>query len=223
MTDTADPGAAAIPGAPAIPGASPDAPPFVLASQSPTRRRMLEAAGVPVHATDRPGVDEDEVKAAFRADGAGPDDVAEALAEMKAHRVAGRYGGCLVMGADQMLEVDGVWLDKPETREQAAQTLRTLSGKTHRLIACAVVVKDGGRIWHHIESAKLTVRPLSEEFIQAYLDAVGPAAFDSVGAYQLEGAGAQLFARVQGDYFTVLGLPLLPLMDLLRNHGVLPS
>ena len=96
-------------------------------------------------------------------------------------------------------------------------------GNRHRLIACAVVVKDGGRIWHHIESAKLTVRPLSEAFIEHYLDAVGEAAFDSVGAYQLEGVGAQLFARVQGDYFTVLGLPLLPLMDLLRNHGVLPS
>ena len=203
-------------------GAQSDAPPFVLASQSPTRRRLLEAAGVPVHAADRPGVDEDEVKAAFRADGAGPDDVAEALAEMKAQRVAGRYGGCLVMGADQMLEIDGAWLDKPATRDQAARTLQALSGKTHRLIACAVVVKDGGRIWHHIESAKLAVRPLSETFIQAYLDALGDAAFDSVGAYQLEGIGAQLFARVQGDYFTVLGLPLLPLMDLLRNHGVLP-
>lgn len=215
MTDTAD-------SPPVIAGTQADAPPFVLASQSPTRRRMLEAAGVPVHAADRPGVDEDEVKAAFRADGAGPDDVAEALAEMKAHRVAGRYGGCLVMGADQMLEVDGAWLDKPETREQAAETLRTLSGKTHRLIACAVVVKDGGRIWHHIESAELSVRPLSEPFIQNYLDAVGDRAFDSVGAYQLEGLGAQLFSRVQGDYFTVLGLPLLALMDLLRNHGVLP-
>jgi septum formation protein len=211
-----------VPAAPAIAGAQPDAPPFVLASTSPTRRRMLQAAGVPVHAADRPGVDEDEVKAAFRADGAGPDDVAEALAEMKAQRVAGRHGGCLVMGADQMLEVDGAWLDKPTTRDAAAQTLRTLSGKTHRLVACAVVVKDGGRIWHHIDSAKLTVRPLSEDFIQAYLDSVGDAAFESVGAYQLEGLGAQLFARVEGDYFTVLGLPLLALMDLLRNHGVLP-
>ncbi|MBK1671397.1 septum formation protein Maf [Rhodovibrio sodomensis] len=217
MTDTA-----AAP-APRIAGAKPDAPPFVLGSQSPTRRHMLEAAGVPVHAADRPGVDEDEVKAAFRADGAGADDVAEALAEMKAQRVAERYGGCLVMGADQMLEVDGAWLDKPRTRDQAAQTLRTLSGKTHRLIACAVVVKDGGRIWHHIDSAKLTVRPLSAGFIDSYLDTVGAAAFDSVGAYQLEGVGAQLFTQVQGDYFTVLGLPLLPLTDLLRNHGVLPS
>ena len=219
MTDRAAPLADVKP----IAGAPADAPRFVLASTSPTRRRMLEAAGVPVHAADRPGVDEDEVKAAFRADGAGPDDVAEALAEMKAHRVAARHSGCLVMGADQMLEVDGAWLDKPETRDQVAQTLRTLSGKSHRLIACAVVVKDGGRIWHQIESAKLTVRPLSEEFIQNYLDAVGPAAFDSVGAYQLEGLGAQLFTRVQGDYFTVLGLPLLALMDLLRNHGVVPS
>jgi septum formation protein len=206
-----------------IAGADTHAPGFVLASQSPTRRRMLERAGVPIHAADQPGVDEDEVKAAFRADGAGPDDVAEALAEMKAHRVGARYGGCLVMGADQMLEIDGAWLDKPASREQAAETLRTLSGKTHRLIASAVIVKDGGRIWHAIDSAKLTVRPLSDAFIAAYLDAVGDAAFDSVGAYQLEGLGGQLFARVEGDYFTVLGLPLLPLLGFLREHGVVPS
>ncbi|MBK1696881.1 Maf family protein [Rhodovibrio salinarum] len=200
-----------------------DVPPFVLASQSPTRRRMLEAAGVPVHLTDRPGVDEDEVKAAFRADGAGVDDVAEALAEMKAHRVASRHGGCLVMAADQMLDIDGTWLDKPQNREQAAETLRLLSGKTHRLIACAVVVKDGGRIWHQSDSARLTVRSLSEDFIQDYLDKVGDAVYDSVGAYQLEGVGAQLFSRVEGDYFTVLGLPLLPLMAFLREHRVLPN
>jgi len=205
---------------PAI-AADPEAPRLVLASQSPTRRKLLQDAGVPVALADRPGVDEDEVKAAFRADGAGPADVAEALAEMKAQRVSARHGGALVVGADQMLECDGVWFDKPADRDGAAAHLRALSGKTHRLIACAVVVKDGTRIWHHLDSAELTVRPLGEDFIARYLDAVGDAALQSVGAYQLEGLGAQLFSRVRGDYFTVLGLPLLPLMDLLRNHGVL--
>lgn len=198
------------------------APPFVLASASPTRRRMLEQAGVPVAAAEQPGVDEAEVKTALGADGAGAQDVAEALAEMKALRVARRHAGSLVLGADQMLECDGAWLDKPRTREEAAATLRRLSGQSHRLIACAVVVKDGGRIWHRLDSAELTVRPLSDRFIASYLAAVGEAALDSVGAYQLEGLGAQLFTRVTGDYFSVLGLPLLPLLDFLREHEVIP-
>jgi septum formation protein len=139
---------------------------------------------------------------------------------MKAHRVAGRHGGALVLGADQMLECNGDWFDKPVDRAAAAETLRRLSGRTHRLIACAVIVKDGGRIWHQIDSADLTVRPLGEDFIAAYLDAIGDDAFKSVGAYQIEGPGAQLFTRVRGDYFTVLGLPLLPLLGFLREHGV---
>ncbi len=201
----------------------PEAPPLVLASQSPTRRAMLENAGVPVANAVRPGVDEDEVKAAFRADGAGPADVAEALAEMKAHRVSAKQPGALVVGADQMLDCEGEWFDKPTDRAGAEAHLRALSGRTHKLIACAVVVKDGARIWHHVDSAELTVRPLGDAFVHAYLDALGDDAYGSVGAYQLEGLGAQLFSRVRGDYFTVLGMPLLPLLDFLRNHKVVPT
>ncbi len=198
------------------------APRVVLASQSPARRRMLEHAGVPV-TTDAPGVDETEVKAAFAADGAEPDQVAEALAEMKARRIADRQPGALVVGADQMLACEGTWYDKPDSRDAAHTQLAALSGRTHRLLVTAVVIRDGTRLWHTTDAADLTMRPLSEHFIAAYLDAVGDAALESVGGYQLEGLGAQLFTRVRGDYFTVLGLPLLPLLDFLREHEVVPT
>jgi septum formation protein len=206
-----------------IPLAATETPPaLVLASRSPARRRMLLDAGVRLIA-DGPGVDEEGVKAAFRADGAEPAEVAEALAEMKAKRVSPRYEKALVLGADQMLACDGVWFDKPDSRDEARAHLRRLRGRTHRLLVSAVVVKDGARIWHQTDAAELTMRNLSDDFIEAYLDAVGDAALDSVGAYQLEGLGAQLFGRVQGDYFTVLGLPLLPLLAFLREHKVVPS
>ncbi len=198
------------------------APAVVLASQSPARRRMLAHAGVPA-STDAPGVDETEVKAAFAADRAEPDQVAEALAEMKARRVAGRHPGALVLGADQMLACAGTWYDKPESRDDAHAQLAALSGRTHRLVVTVVVIRDGTRLWHTTDAAELTMRPLSERFIANYLNAVGDAALGSVGGYQLEGFGAQLFTRVRGDYFTILGLPLLPLLDFLREHEVVPT
>ncbi|SDG24158.1 septum formation protein [Limimonas halophila] len=197
----------------------PEAPPLVLASKSPSRRDMLVSAGVPV-TIQAAGVDEDEIKASMRHAGASAEEVAESLAEVKAQRISPYHPGALVLGADQMLECDGIWYDKPSSREQAGEHLRALSGRTHRLIVTAVLVKDGTRIWHQTDSAELMVRPLSEDFIAGYLDAVGDAALGSVGGYQLEGLGAQLFARVRGDYFTVLGLPLLPLLEQLRNHKV---
>ena len=198
------------------------APRVVLASRSPARQRMLAHAGVPVD-TDVPGVDEAEVKAAFAADGAEPDQVAEALAEMKARRVADRQPGALVIGADQMLACAGTWYDKPADRTAAQAQLRALSGRTHRLVVTTVVIRDGTRLWHQTDAAELTMRPLSDGFIAQYLDAVGDAALDSVGGYQLEGLGAQLFTGVRGDYFTVLGLPLLPLLNFLREHEVVPT
>jgi septum formation protein len=201
---------------------SPEAPPVVLASQSVTRRRMLRDAGVPL-LTHGPGVDEDEVKAALRAEGASAAEVAEGLAELKARRVSPRYGQTLVIGADQMLDCEGTWFDKPSNRDAARDTLKALSGRTHRLVVSAVVVKDSARLWHQTDAAELTMRPLSDDFIKHYLDAVGDAACHSVGAYQLEGLGAQLFSRVRGDYFTVLGLPLLPLLGFLREHKVVPT
>lgn len=195
------------------------APKLVLASGSRTRAAMLEQAGVSA-VLDRPLVDEDEVKAAGRAEGVSADIVAEALAELKAQRITRRHPGALVVGADQMLECDGRWFDKPADRAAARAQLLDLRGKTHRLVSCAVVVRDGERMWHRIDSARLTMRNFSEAFLDDYLDRVGDEVLHSVGAYQLEGLGAQLFHRVEGDFFTILGLPLLPLLGFLRVHGV---
>ena len=195
------------------------APVLVLASGSRTRAAMLEQAGVGA-ILDKPLVDEDEVKAAGRAEGVPADGVAEALAELKAQRITRRHPGALVVGADQMLECEGRWFDKPADRAAARAQLLDLRGKTHRLVSCAVVVRDGERIWHKVDSARLTMRNFSEHFLDDYLDRVGEEVLHSVGAYQLEGLGAQLFQRVEGDFFTILGLPLLPLLGFLRVHGV---
>ncbi len=201
---------------------APGTPPVVLASASPSRAALLRQAGVPV-VIEPARVDEGEVKTALAAEGADASLAAEALAELKAQRISRRHGSALVIGADQILDCDGVWHDKPEDLDQAARQLRALAGRTHRLVSAVCVVRQGTRIWHRVEEARLTVRPLGDRFIADYLAAVGPAALSSVGAYQLEGLGAQLFARIEGDYFTILGLPLLPLMDVLRNHGVVPT
>lgn len=194
----------------------------VLASASRTRRTMLESAGLDVLA-EAARVDEEEVKISLRAGGMKPEEVAEALAELKAGRIAARHPGLHVIGADQMLECGGEWFDKPADMAGAAAQLRRLSGRTHRLISAAVVFHNGVRIWHAVDHATLTMRPLSEDFIGRYLEAVGDAALSSVGAYQLEGAGAHLFSRVTGDFFTILGLPLLPLLEFLRVRGVVSA
>ena len=197
-------------------------PRLILASASPSRAAVMGQAGL-VAVSEPARIDETEVKAGLRAEGAEAWQIAEALAELKALKVSSRRPGAYVVGADQMLECDGAWYDKPADLAQAAGHLRSLSGRTHKLISAVCVGRDGERLWHHVADARLTMRPLSEDFIAAYLAAVGPAALTSVGAYQLEGLGAQLFTRVEGDYFTILGLPLLPLMDFLRNHGVLAT
>lgn len=203
-------------------GAVTSSPPLVLASASSSRAALMRRAGLA--AVSEPArVDESEVKASLADEGADAAAVVETLAELKAQKVSRRHPGALVIGADQLLDCDGTWFDKPADLAQAASHLRALSGRTHMLVSCACVVRDGTRLWHHVDRARLEVRPLSDRFIADYLAAVGPAALDSVGAYQLEGLGAQLFARVEGDYFTILGLPLLPLLDFLRNHGVVPS
>lgn len=198
------------------------AQPVILASASRTRRLMLENAGLEVVAQPA-RVDEEEVKLSLKAAGMKPEEVAEALAELKAARVAAKVRDVHVIGADQMLECGGDWFDKPVDRAGAADQLRRLSGRTHRLISAAVVFHNGARIWHGIDHATLTMRPLTDAFIERYLDAVGDAALASVGGYQLEGPGAQLFTKVTGDFFTILGLPLLPLLGFLRGRGVVPA
>ena len=192
---------------------------LVLASKSAARRAVLEGAGVPFEAVVA-GVDEDAVKASLLAEGVSPRDVADALAELKAIKVS-RSRPDLVVGADQTLELDGRLYDKVETLEDARARLQLLSGKPHRLHSAVVVAKDGAPIWRDVATATLTMRDVSDAFLDSYLSAEGDAALGSVGCYRLEGMGAQLFSKIEGDYFAILGLPLLGLLDLLRRHGVL--
>ena len=194
--------------------------PVCLASGSRFRARLLAAAGVPFTVMI-PGVDEAAVRESLDAEGASADEVAVALGELKAVAISRRHRDALVIGSDQMLDCNGVWFEKPVDRDHAAATLRALSGRDHRLVTSAVVARGGERIWHTVQTVRMRMRPLSEAYIDAYLDAVGEEVHASVGAYELEGLGAQLFTAVEGDYFTVLGLPLLPLLDFLRVHGVL--
>jgi septum formation protein len=194
---------------------------LLLASRSETRRRILEAAGVSFETVPAP-LDEEEAKAGLAAAGFEARDMAEMLAEMKAKSVAA--GEDMVIGADQTLELDdGTMLSKPRSREDALAQLRSLGGRTHHLHSAAVVVEQGERIWGETESVELTVRPLGEPFLQAYLDREYDEIRWNVGSYRVEGLGAQLFEKIEGSHFAVLGLPLLPLLAFLRARGVLQS
>ncbi len=195
-------------------------PDVVLASGSRFRAAMLTAAGVPI-VVDAPRVDESAIKSAMQAQHADAAETAEALATFKAQQISGRKPAALVIGADQMLDCGGTWFDKPADQAQARETLRQLRGRTHELVTAVCVVRDGLVLWHHVAHARLTMRDFSDEFLNSYLSKVGGTACDSVGAYQLEGLGAQLFSSVEGDHFTIVGLPLLPLLDFLRGHGVI--
>lgn len=199
----------------------PGAPALVLASGSAIRAQILAQAGV-AFAVDPAPIDEAALRDGLAAEGADSAQIAEALAEAKALAVARRHPGALILGCDQTLDCDGRRYDKPADRAEAKAQLRALAGKTHRLHAALVLVRDGRRIWHHIGRADLTMRRLSEEFLDRYLDHAGEDVMRSVGAYQLEGLGAQLFERIAGDHFTILGLPLLPLLAILREHGAVP-
>jgi septum formation protein len=191
---------------------------ITLASTSPARAAMLTAAGVGFAAT-APLVDEEAIKASLTAESARPDRIADALAETKAVKVSRRVAG-LVLGADQVLvAADGVVLDKPGDRAGADVQLRRLMGTEHRLIAAAVIAENGVAVWRASDSARLTMRPLSDGFIADYLDREGDAVLGCVGTYRIEGLGAQLFTRVAGDPFVIQGLPLLAVLDYLRTRG----
>ncbi|MCB9948581.1 MAG: Maf family protein [Rhodospirillaceae bacterium] len=194
--------------------------PLVLASASRVRLHLLASAGVDVIA-DAATVDEDEVKRALKAEGADTARAAETLAELKALRISARRPGSYVLGADQMLVCEGAWFDKPPDLPAACSQLLSLKGRMHELVCGAVIVRDGVRVWHTVDRARLTMRDFSDAFLEDYLSSVGEDALRSVGGYQLEGRGAQLFARVDGDFFTVLGLPLLPVLGYLRQAGLL--
>ncbi|WP_417459406.1 Maf family protein [Kordiimonas sp.] len=202
-------------------GVRADVPELILASGSETRVKMLADAGVRFKSI-KPAVDEDAIKAALLADGASPRDIADALADMKARSVSFMHPGALILGSDQVISKDGVLFSKASTREDAKKTLMALAGGTHELVSAAVIYQGGEAVWRALDSVKLTMRTLSDAFIDSYLDDIGDAALWSAGAYQLEGQGAQLFTRVDGDFFTVLGLPLLPVLDYLRRREVLP-
>lgn len=190
---------------------------LILASTSQSRRTMLSAAGV-AFSTEAPGVDEDAVKESLKAEAASAGSIAETLAELKARKVSLRHPDAFVIGADQVLDCEGVLYDKPPSVETARRQLQTLRGRAHRLTSSVVVARGDARLWQHTAIATLHVRPFTDAFLDLYLARVGDAVCRSVGAYQLEGLGAQLFSRIDGDYFTILGLPLLPLLDFLRGH-----
>ena len=195
---------------------------LVLASASQARAMLLAKAGVPFHA-DPANIDEAEVKLSLKGEGATAMQAAETLAELKARHVSRRHAGALVLGADQILERAGTWFDKPADRDEAAAHLRALAGKRHTLETAVCIVQDGTRIWHHNTRALLRMRPFGEAFLADYLELMGEASLLSVGAYAIEGPGLQLFEQIEGDYFTVLGLPLLPLLGFLRTHGVIAA
>jgi septum formation protein len=196
--------------------------PLVLASGSATRQQMLQSAGVPFF-VDRPDVDESVLKLECRARGLTVAETAEALALAKARQIGRKHPGHIVIGADQMLECGEEWLDKPPDRAAAAEQLRKLSGRVHKLHSAAVAVRDESVLWRATDVAELTIRPFTSDFLEAYLDREGDAVLSSVGAYRLESLGIQLFSAIHGNHFTILGIPLLPLLAFLREQGVIVS
>lgn len=195
---------------------------LVLASASAARAHILERCGVAV-TIDPAVIDEAAIKSREQAGGATAGDCALRLADSKARAVAPRHHGALVLGADQILESNGRWYDKPVSLAEARSQLEALNGEEHTLFTAAVVVRDERRLWHCLEQPSLTMRRFSARFLDAYLGTMGARVLATVGGYELEGMGAQLMAKVEGDYFSILGLPLLPLLDFLRREDVIPS
>ena len=191
---------------------------LVLASRSPIRLAMLERAGLTCRAIGS-GIDEAPIKARCREDAVATEDAALALARAKAQDVAPGVAEAIVVGADQILDVGGVWLGKPSDHEEAAAQLRQLSGRSHRLVTAVCMVRHGDDVWNHCDVATLQMTPLDERSIADYLVAIGETACESVGAYQIEGYGIRLFDHIEGDFFSILGLPLVPLLGALRLHG----
>ncbi|MEM8696295.1 MAG: nucleoside triphosphate pyrophosphatase [Pseudomonadota bacterium] len=181
---------------------------------------MLAAADVPFDAMAA-GVDEEAAKASLRADGISPRNLADALAELKAVKLSRRFPDALVLGCDQVASLDGRIFDKAASREEACEHLQTLRGATHSQTSAAVICEGGKPVWRHIDIAKLAMRDFSDAYLDAYLDAEWPAIGGCAGGYRLEGRGAQLFTRIDGSHFTILGLPLLPLLDYLRVREVM--
>ncbi len=195
---------------------------IVLASGSAARQRLLRAAGV-AFSVETARVDEVAIIESLTAEKALPRDVADFLAEMKAVKVSARRAEAFVIGADQVLSVGAEIFQKPGTPDGARKQLRQLRGRTHVLSSAVSVAREGSVVWRVVQEARLTMRDFSDDFLEAYLANAGEDILGSVGAYHVEGLGIQLFSRIDGDTFTILGLPLVPLLDFLRTHGMLKA
>ncbi len=195
-------------------------PRLVLASSSETRAALMAAAGLRFTA-EPAAVDEATIKESARAEGLSAADAAILLADAKAMRVARRDAAALVIGADQLLVCEGRWFDKPSDGTAARGHLQALRGRTHELVTAAVCWRHGARVWQHVATPRMTMREFSDRFLDEYLALEGERVTSSVGAYRLEGLGMHLFARIAGEHAAILGLPMLPLLDFLRMHGVL--
>jgi len=194
---------------------------LILASASPTRGRLLTAAKINYH-THPAHIDEKSIKLAAQAENISPIDISISLAELKAQSIAINYPNYII-GCDQLLEYDGTILSKPENLTIAKTQIATLSGQTHKLHTAAVLFHHHQRIWHHHVICEMTMRKLSEEEIDAYITNFGEQALVSSGGYQIEGGGVHLFQNMNGSWYDILGLPLLPLLDILRRHGLQPT
>ena len=194
-------------------------PQLILASASPARASLMRGAGIGFR-QQSVCIDEVAVKAAMLAESALPREVADALADLKAQRISRKYPAALVIGADQVLVGAGVIYDKPHDLEAARLQLLELRGKPHELLSACVVYHEAKPVWRHIGRAQLSMRKFSEVFLNQYLESHGEELLTTVGAYRIESGGAQLFTRVQGDYFSILGLPMLELLEFLRTRGV---
>ena len=196
--------------------------PLILASSSPFRAILMENAGLRFAAIPA-AIDEREIETPLARQGAAPDAIAMILAKAKALDVSARFPDAFVIGSDQTMSLGDMVFHKPRDIDDAENHLQTLSGKTHRLNSAVAIARGGNILWQHIAHAELTMRNLSPDFIHRHIAEVGERALASVGAYQLEGEGIQLFSRIEGDYFTILGLPMLPLLHQLRELGLVDA
>jgi nucleoside triphosphate pyrophosphatase len=195
---------------------------LILASGSAVRARLLNAAGLAFDVVS-PHVDEDTVKESLLAEKAPPRDIADALAALKASKVSTSHPDTFVIGADQVLVFEGELISKMPDLASARALLKRLAGRKHELVGAVVLAKEGAVVWRHVARAELTMRDFSDTFLDGYLARQGDAILSSVGCYFLEGEGVQLFSHIAGDYFTILGLSMIPLLSALREFGVLPA
>jgi septum formation protein len=196
---------------------------IILATKSAARLAMMQAVGVQLDAV-APMVDEDSIRSTMIASGQNARDLSDALAEAKAVKVSRKYPGTLVLGSDQILErEDGTIVTKAETPDQAIAILSALSGRTHRLFSAAVMAEGGSPVWRHVDKATMKMRTLSPRFVESYVAEYWEEIRPCVGCYRIEAEGAQLFAKVDGSQFTIMGMPLLPVLEYLRVRGSLPS